>query len=104
MSIVRYRPMSSLLEGFHDELSRCFQPTESGKSLLEFPLAVDIKEENERFLIKADVPEIEPEAIKINAENGTLTIEGERKSEEKKEEKGYRCVERCSGQFLRRFT
>ncbi|TNF97564.1 MAG: Hsp20/alpha crystallin family protein [Gammaproteobacteria bacterium] len=64
--------------------------------------AVDIKEEDQRYLIRADVPGIKPEDIDISLENGVLTIKGERRHES--EEEGYKRIERVHGTFFRRFT
>ncbi|HKS93520.1 MAG TPA: Hsp20/alpha crystallin family protein, partial [Gammaproteobacteria bacterium] len=66
--------------------------------------AVDIKEEDQRFLIHADVPGVDPKDIEITMEDGILTLKGERKGETREERDGYRRVERVSGQFFRRFT
>jgi HSP20 family protein len=65
---------------------------------------VDIKEEAERFVIHADVPGVDPKDIEVTMEDGVLTIRGERKSESREEQDGWKRVERVSGQFFRRFT
>jgi len=53
----------------------------------------------------ADVPGVESKDIDITAENGVLTIRGERRAEKKAHDKnGYERIERTSGSFLRRFT
>jgi HSP20 family protein len=66
--------------------------------------AVDIKEEADRFLITADLPGVDPKDIEITMDNGVLTIRGERKSETRDEQEGYKRVERVSGAFYRRFS
>lgn len=66
--------------------------------------SVDIKEEAERFVIHADVPGVDPKDIEISMEDGTLSLSGERKSETRSEQDGWKRVERHSGKFLRRFT
>ena len=66
--------------------------------------AVDIKEENKRFVIHADIPGVNPDNIDVTTENGILAIKGERKSESKKEDQGYMRVERSHGVFYRRFS
>ena len=67
--------------------------------------AVDIQEEPDRFVIKADVPGIEPKAIEVTAENGVLTIQGERRSDRAEDSgAGAQRVERTYGSFARRFT
>ncbi len=65
---------------------------------------VDVKEEAERFLIRADVPGVDPRDIEVSVEDGVLTISGERKTEEREESAGWTRVERHSGRFHRSFT
>lgn len=65
---------------------------------------VDIVEDEKEFLVKAELPEMRREDVKVTVEEGVLTITGERKLE--KEEKGrrYHRVESEHGTFLRSFT
>ncbi|HLP78785.1 MAG TPA: Hsp20/alpha crystallin family protein, partial [Candidatus Paceibacterota bacterium] len=65
---------------------------------------VDISEDDKEYRIKAELPEVNKEDVKVTAEAGTLTIMGERKFE--KEEKGRRFhrVERAYGTFGRSFS
>lgn len=65
---------------------------------------VDIKEESNRFLIRADVPGVDPKDVEINMENSILSIKGARTTFNKEEKDGYTRVERLQGQFYRRFT
>jgi len=66
--------------------------------------SVDIKEEEDRFVIHADIPGVDPKEIEITMENGVLTIKGERVSETKEERKNYKRIERVRGAFYRRFS
>lgn len=65
---------------------------------------VDIKEESNRFLIRADIPGVDAKDIEINMENSILSIKGERTTFSKEEKEGYTRIERLQGQFYRRFT
>ena len=65
--------------------------------------AVDIKEEDARFLIIADVPGVDPNDVEVTMHNGMLSIRGERSDEKKEEKDGFRRIERSSGSFYRRF-
>jgi len=109
MNLVRYEPWG-LVNQLHGEINRLFdrnyagQDNESGLTASDWIPAVDIKEEDNRFLIHADVPGVDPKDIEITMEDGILTLKGERKSETREERDGYRRVERVSGQFFRRFT
>jgi HSP20 family protein len=66
--------------------------------------AVDIQENETEYVVKADLPEVKKEDVKVGVEDGILTVEGERKQE--KEEKGtkFHRVERSYGKFVRRFA
>ena len=66
--------------------------------------AVDIAEKDDHFIIKADVPGVDPKDIEISMEAGALTMKGERESEVKEEKEGYTRVERSHGSFYRRFN
>ena len=67
---------------------------------LEVP-AIDFYEEEEEFVIKADVPGMDKEDIEINLSGETLTIKGDKKKEEEVKEEGYWCRERSYGSFAR---
>ena len=66
--------------------------------------AVDIKEEDGRYVLYADIPGVDPKDIDITLENGVLTIPGERKHESTESGKGYKRLERRHGVFIRRFN
>src|SRR6185369_2071551 len=66
--------------------------------------AVDVQEEKDRFVVKADLPGVKPEDIEVTAEKGILTLRGERKSDKKEAAEGYERLERVSGSFTRRFA
>ena len=66
--------------------------------------AVDVHEEPERYTVRADLPGVEPKDIHVTADNGLLTIRGERRIEKRTEQKGFERLERVGGAFLRRFT
>ncbi len=70
----------------------------------EWAPLVDISEDDKEYRIKAELPEVKKEDVKVTAQEGTLTIMGERKFE--KEEKGrrYHRVERAYGSFGRSFS
>ena len=66
--------------------------------------AVDVKEEDDRFVIHADIPGVSPNDIKVKIENRVLTIQGEKKHERSESDKNFRRIERSSGSFFRQFT
>lgn len=111
MRLTQYDPWNALFN-LPDEMERMmrrrFDPMATGNGeeglAAAWSPAVDIKEEDDRFVVRADLPGVDPKDIEINLENGMLTIGGERKEENKEEKEGYRRMERFSGQFYRRFT
>ena len=64
---------------------------------------MDLQEESDRFVVRADVPGVELKDIEVSAEDGTLTIRGERLAKEHVKSDGFEHVERVAGRFLRRF-
>jgi len=66
--------------------------------------AVDIAENDDHFLVEADLPGVDPKDIEVSMENGVLTLKGERESEIKEEKEGYSRIERSRGSFYRRFS
>jgi HSP20 family protein len=66
--------------------------------------SVDLREEDGRFVLRADVPGVALKDIEVSAENGALTIRGERPARERMSSDGFEYIERAAGTFLRRFT
>ena len=73
-------------------------------TLAEWAPSVDIIEDDKEWLVKADLPEVKKEDVKVNVQNGVLTINGERKFEKEEKDKKYRRIERSYGTFFRSFT
>lgn len=113
MSITRWDPFREL-EEVSNQLNRLFgrstlaRPTaEAGKDAMtavDWAPSVDVAETAEEFQVKAELPEVKKEDIKVAVENGLLRIEGERKQEKEEKGKKYHRVERSYGSFLRSFT
>lgn len=110
MAIVRYDPMN-VLNQLQREVNRLFDTNrfgdeEAGGGLTasDWAPAVDIKEEEECFVIHADVPGVDPKDIEVALENGVLTLKGQRVAESKEESEHYKRIERVRGTFLRRLA
>ena len=73
-------------------------------TVTEWAPSVDIIEDDKEWLVKADLPEVKKEDVKVTVETGVLTITGERKLEKEEKDKKYHRVERSHGTFLRSFT
>ncbi len=108
MSMMRYEPWT-LMNQLQNEMSRLIDPRltrtqEDNVVTSDWVPAVDIKEEDDRFLIAADIPGVEPKDIEVHMENGLLTLRGERSFASSEEKDGYKRVERARGSFYRRFS
>jgi len=84
-------------------------PQRSGNGKEEMTVAqwyplVDITEDDKEYLIKAELPEVKKDDVKVVVENGVLSISGERKFEKEENNKRYHRVERAYGSFTRSFT
>ena len=95
---------SSPIFGLRREIDRLFEDTFTRDGNAWTP-AVDIKESNNDLRVDLELPGLRPEDVEITAENGVLTIRGEKRSERKEgEENRYHLVERSYGSFMRSFT
>ena len=108
-ALTKWNPFREL-EDIQSRLSSLFGRTplrgfgEEAMTVSEWTPLVDIAEDDKEYLIKAELPEVKKEDVKVTVEGGVLTITGERKFE--KEEKGtkYHRLERAYGSFMRSFT
>jgi HSP20 family protein len=66
--------------------------------------SIDLVREKDRYVLRADVPGIDPEEIKIEVEDGVLTISGEHAEEKEEKDKDYVRRERRYGSFSRSMT
>ena len=101
MSLIRYehRPFSQLQR----ELARFFDER-SDVVTSDWAPRVDIKEYDDKFVLVADVPGVEPKDIDITMEDGVLSLKGARTLEDVEERKNFRRIERSYGSFYRRFS
>lgn len=100
-----------LFQDFSEQMNRFLNdrfsltyPVETAFSEKEWLPAVDIKEEADRFVVRADIPGVESKDIDVSLEDGVLSISGKRESEVKDEQDGYRRIECSYGEFRRQFT
>jgi len=95
MALVRWSPFDELESFFRTPARRVFSET--------WQPEVDIYEDDDSYVISAEVPGVDTKDIKINLENSTLTISGERKLDKNTKEENYRMMGRYYGSFARRF-
>lgn len=94
----------SLWREFHDEVDNWLTAANGQiESASEWVPAVDVLEEKDSYVLKADLPGIDRKDIDIVYEDNTLTIKGERSNESESERNGYKRVERSHGEFKRVF-
>ena len=107
MNIARFEPWS-FADLLHRDLDRLAQqrslPGNDGNPVDDWVPAVDIIEEKSRFMLRADVPGVDPENIDVSMDNGVLSVSGERLAIAPEEDTGVQRIERATGRFLRRFT
>lgn len=84
--------------------ARAANGKEENMTVAQWLPLVDITEDDNQYLIKAELPEVRKEDVKVTVENGVLTISGERKFEKEEKEKRYHRIERAYGSFTRSFS
>jgi HSP20 family protein len=118
MNLIRYEPTTyptfpffREMEAMSDRLNRLFGTTprfgNGGKESLtvtDWTPMVDIQETEKEYLVKAELPEVKLEDVKVTVENGVLAIQGERRQEKEEKNKKFHRVERSYGTFLRTFA
>jgi HSP20 family protein len=105
MQLTRWNPFVELDE-IQQRLNRLLvdRPAKAADTgFADFLPAVDIQETDAEFLVKADLPEVKKEDIKIHLQDGVLAIEGERRKEKEEKGKRFHKIEREYGRFVRRF-
>ena len=111
MAIVRWQPFCDLMateRGFDRLFRDAFSsvlPVREG----EFPTrawapAVDICENENNIVLKAELPGVDPKDVEVRVEDNTLYLKGERKFEKDTKEENYHRIERSYGSFARSFA
>ena len=110
MSLVRWDPFREL-EDMSARLNRLFNqplarrmPDDEGTLLADWAPAVDVQETDSEYLVKADLPEVKKEDIRVDIQDGMLSVRGERRQEKEEKGKKFHRIERASGRFERRLA
>ena len=110
MALVRWDPFREL-EEVSARLNRMFarpaSQTSDGKETMivaDWTPSVDISETEGEYEIKAEIPDVKKEDVKVMVEDGVLTIQGERKHEKEEKGKKFHRIERSYGSFVRTFS
>ncbi len=99
MNLVKWSPYREL-EDIQTRLNRFFNET----PLADWSPAVDIQETDAEYLIKAELPELKKDDVKIEMLDGVLSIRGERREEKEEKGKTFHRTERSFGKFVREFA
>jgi HSP20 family protein len=107
-TLTRWEPFREL-EELQNRLSTIVSraPRQTGRedmTIADWLPTADITEDDKEYLIRAELPDLRKEDVKVTVENGVLTISGERKFEKEEKQKKYHRVERAYGRFVRSFT
>ena len=110
MTLVKWDPFREL-EEMSNQINRLFvRPSawqgqsKEAMTVADWTPTVDISETEAEYLIKAELPEVKKEDVKITVEDGVLTIQGERRQETEEKAKKFHRIERSYGRFVRSFT
>jgi HSP20 family protein len=109
VTIVRWEPLREL-SSLQNEMNRLFNTAfdapagGNGGGLRRWMPSMDLLETADHFVLRADLPGLAEEDVKIELEDSTLTLSGERKAEHEEREEGYYRVERAFGAFSRSLT
>ena len=109
-SLIRWEPAREL-HSVQSEINRLFNtlfdspaPIQAGASPRRWVPAMDLVENERDFVLRADLPGISEQDVKIELEENVLTISGERRSESEERKDGFYRLERSSGSFSRSLT
>lgn len=112
MNTIRYQPWYPA-NGVHNDIKQVFdrflnsdESDQSDVVTSQWAPRVDIREEDDRFVIFADIPGVDPKDIEVTMEKGILSLKGERNAESKdgNGKNRFTRVERSHGLFYRRFA
>src|SRR3974390_2815203 len=100
MSLSHFDPLANF-RAFEDAFTRLLSEPQTNRP---WSPAVDIFENENELVFKADLPDVDLKDIDVRVENQTLTLEGQRKFEQTSNAKGYHRMERSYGRFVRSFA
>jgi HSP20 family protein len=109
MALIRWEPAREL-QAIQQEMNRLFgtffdSPTGGGNGgTRRWIPAMDLVERGDHYVLRADLPGVSENDVKVELGDNVLTISGERKSEHEERKEGFYRVERASGAFARSLT
>ena len=102
MHVVRWDPFAEMENLLHRSLPRSMRfAAGSDAARLEWSPSADISETDKEYLIRAELPAVKKEDVKVTVDAGTITIEGERRQKQEDRNEKYHRVESGAHQTLR---
>jgi len=108
MAITRWRPFRDVVS-VQDEMSRLFddifgqRPARVQWTDGVWNPSVDVTEDQDSVVVKAEMPGLNKDDVKISVQDNVLTLKGEKKQEKEEKDKDYHRIERSYGSFCRSF-
>ena len=99
-----FREMEDVFDRYSKAIGWPRRGTQEVMATGDWAPRVDIAETDNEFIIKAEIPEVKKDEVKVTVDSGVLTIRGERKQEKEEKDKKFHRVERYYGSFMRSFT
>ncbi len=99
-----FRDFEDMAERMNRILARNGGEGEEALVTADWAPIVDIQESDKEYVIKAELPEVKKEDVKLTLVDGVLSLEGERRQEKEEKNKKFHRVERSYGRFVRSFT
>jgi HSP20 family protein len=101
-----YRRGVNLFDSFRREMEDLFErfigdEGTNGQAAASWAPRVDVEETDREFLVKADIPGVDPKDVDIQVVDNVLTIRGGKEEKKEERKKSYHRMERFSGQFFR---
>jgi HSP20 family protein len=99
-----YRDLALMRRSMDRMVDSFFSEGEEYPETVTWGVALDVREKEDEFIVEASLPGVKPEDVDVTFSNNTLTIKGEVRSEEEKEDARYHLRERRYGLFTRSIT
>jgi HSP20 family protein len=106
MSLMRWEPFEAMDLMFNrfPSFFRFGRPQLGTGEYFEWSPATDISETDKEYLIRAALPAVKKDDVKVTYENGVLTLSAERRQKEEQKDEKFHRVESYYGNFSRTFA
>jgi HSP20 family protein len=110
MNLIRWNPFSDMENFFSPVAARAFGRLprafrgDNGDVTFEWAPSADISETEKEYLVRAELPGVRKEDLKVSLDNGYITIEGTRRQQREDKDERFHAVECCYGNFSRTFS